>query len=170
MIGRLTLEKNGEGEPQEMERITEQADQLREELLELADRDAEAFKLVMSAHRLPKSTEGERLKHQQAVQEALKGATEIPYRIAEACETVLKLAERAVNQGVRSAVSDAGTAACLAEAALHSALLSVDTNLKSIQDEKYRHLYHVKSADLARQARTRKDAILAIVEDWIRPD
>jgi formiminotetrahydrofolate cyclodeaminase len=168
MIGRLTL-KREQGNP-ELEGITQQADRLREELLELAERDAEAFQGVLAAYRLPKSDEDERAERRQAIQEALKAATEIPFRTASACASVLELAQRAVNYGLRSAVSDAATAACLAEAALHSAVLNVETNLKSIEDEKYRHLYHIKCTDLAKQARVRVEAILAVVEEWIRPE
>jgi formiminotetrahydrofolate cyclodeaminase len=173
MMGRLTLNRK---DPEyqlvapEMGEITRRADHLREELLELADRDTAAFDQVMAAYRLARSTESEQAKRQQAIQEALKEATDVPHRIAAACEAVLELAQRVAAKGVRSAVSDAGTAAALAEAGLHSALLNVDINLKSIQDEKYRHLYHKKCTDLAKQARVRKDAILAIVEDWIRPE
>ena len=173
MIGRLTLNKKVQEYQlvaSEMEEIVQKADHFSNELVELADRDSAAFDRVMAAYRLPKSTEGEQAARQRAIQEALKGATEVPYRIAEACEAVLELAQRAAAKGVRTAVSDAGTAAALAEAGLHSALLNVDINLKSIQDEKYRHLYHKKCIDLAKQARIRKDAILAIVEDWIRPE
>jgi formiminotetrahydrofolate cyclodeaminase len=172
MIGRLTLNKKGQeyrAVADEMQEIVQKADVLRAELLALADRDSAAFDRVMAAYRLPKSTDSEQKERQETLQEALRGATEAPYRIAEACETVLELAQRAAAKGVRMAVSDAGTAAALAEAGLHSALLNVDINLKSIQDEKYRHLYHKKCTDLAKQARIRKDAILTVVEDWIRP-
>ncbi len=173
MLGRITL-KRREPEYQavasEMEEITWKADRLREGLVRLADQDAQAFERVLAAYRLPQSSERAKEERQQAIQEALKGATEVPYRISEACATVLELAQQAAAKGVRSAVSDAGTAAGLAEAAIHAALLNVDINLKLIQDEKYRHLYHKKCADLAKQAKIRKEAILAIVEDWIRPE
>lgn len=173
MIGRITLnrkEKEYRAVAPEMEMTTHKADQLRLNLISLADQDAQAFEGVMAAYRLPKSGGSDQAERQRAIEEALKRAIEVPYRIAEACEAVLALAERAAAKGVRIAVSDAGTAACLAEAALQAALLSVDINLKLIQNEKYRHLYHKKRASLAKQARIRKDAILAIVEDWIRPE
>jgi len=166
MIGRLTLKR--ERGNAELEGITSEADRLREELLELAERDAEAFRGVLAAYRLPKSDEQEG--RRQAIQEALKAATEVPFRTASACASVLELAQRAVNYGLRSAVSDAATAARLAEAALHSAVLNVETNLKSIEDERYRHLYHLKCTDLVKQARVRVEAILAVVEEWIRPE
>jgi formiminotetrahydrofolate cyclodeaminase len=173
MVGRLTLGKlEGEehaAERGQMEQAVEQADRLRLELLELADRDAEAFEQVMAAYKLSKSTEEEKEKRRATLQEALKGATEVPFSIAEICGEVLRLAKTMADRGVRSAVSDAGTAASLAAASLHSALLNVDINLKYIKDEKFRRVYHKKREDLAHQAQVRRDAVLTIVEDWIRP-
>lgn len=173
MIARITVERRG-GEDSErarlMAEISEEADLRRTELLELADRDAEAYDHVIAAHRRPKGTEGERERREEAIQQALREATEVPYAIAQACESVLELAQRAVQRGLRSALSDAATAACLAEAALQSALLVIDINLKSVRDEKYRHVYHKKRVNLAKQARARKEAVLAVAEDWIRPE
>lgn len=173
MVGRLTLGKlEGEehaAERAQMEQAVERADRLRRELLELADRDAAAFEQVMAAYKLPKSTEEEKEKRRATLQEALKGATEVPFSIAEICGEVLQLDQTMADRGVRSAVSDAGTAASLAAASLHSALLNVDINLKYIKDEEFRRVYHRKREDLARQARVRRDAVLAVMEEQIRP-
>ena len=176
MVGRVTLkgkDKKNPDRPEEeyeqLKAIVEEADDLRVQLLELADRDAEAFEQVMAAYKLPKATDEEKAKRQETLQEALKGAAEVPYQVAENCGKVLELAQHVADLSSRSVVSDAGTAASLAEAALHSALLNVDINLKYIKDEKFCHVYRKKREDLAKQARIRKDATLAIVEDWIRP-
>ncbi|MBI1729508.1 cyclodeaminase/cyclohydrolase family protein [Candidatus Acetothermia bacterium] len=173
MVSRLTLNKREEpflAYAREMEETTRLADRLRLDLLELADQDCSAFDSVMAAYKLPKATDPEKQRRKEKIQAALKQATEVPYHIAERCQKVLELAQRVADKGARTAVSDAGTAAGLAEAALHSALLNVDINLKAIKDEKFVHLYHKKRVDLAKQARIRKDAILTIVEDWINPE
>lgn len=173
MIARITAEKRHEQDPDRasfMADIAEEADQLRQELLELADRDSEAYDQVVVASQMPKdSDEAERERH-DALQAAYKTATEIPHRIAQVCSKVLELAERAVQRGIRAGLSDAATAAELAEASLHSALLVMDINLKSVEDERYRNVYHNKVVHLGKQARERKDAVLAIAEDWIRPE
>jgi len=171
MVGRITLGKKDEkyrAIAPEMEELTQRADELRAELLALADQDAEAFERVMAAYRLPKSTEEERAERQRVLQEALKGATEAPYQIAEACSKVLELARRAAEKGVSTAISDAGTAAYLAEAALHSALLNVDINLKYIKDEDYCRMFRKKRAELAAQAQSRREEVLTLVEGAIR--
>jgi len=171
MVGRITLGKKDEkyrAVAPEMEELTQRADELRAELLALADRDAEAFERVMAAYRLPKSTEEERAERQRVLQEALKAATEAPYQIAEACSKVLELARRMAKKGVSTAISDAGTAAYLAEAALHSALLNVDINLKYIKDEEYCQMFRKKRAELTAQAQIRREEVLTLVEGVIQ--
>ena len=173
MVARITANKRHEQDPDRasfMAEIADEADQLRQELLELADRDTEAYEQVMAAQQMPKNSDEEEAERHEAIQAAYKTATEIPDRIAQVCAKVLELAERAVQRGIRAGLSDAATAAELAEAALHSALLTVDINLKSVDDERYRHVYHNKVVHLGKQARQRKDAVLAIAEDWIRPE
>ena len=173
MVARLTLTKKEDqfvAVAAEMEDVVSKADQLRDQLLDLADQDTAAFDGVMAAYRLPKSTDEEKSSRSEKIQDALKHATEVPYHIAEACNDILMLVDVVANRGVRTAVSDAGTAAGLAEAALHSALLNVDINLKSIKDEKYLHIYHIKKEDLSKAAKIHKNAILVVVEDWINPE
>jgi len=173
MVARITAEKRHEQDPDRasfMADIAEEADQLRQELLELADRDSEAYDQVVAAWQMPKDTEDAEHERHDALQAAYKTATEIPHRNAQVCSKVLELAERAVQRGIRAGLSDAATAAELAEASLHSALLVMDINLKSVEDERYRHVYHNKVVHLGKQARERKDAVLAIAEDWIRPE
>ncbi|MCL6642048.1 MAG: cyclodeaminase/cyclohydrolase family protein, partial [Candidatus Bipolaricaulota bacterium] len=136
MVAGLTVGKRAyQSVEPEMQRILSEATQLRDELLELAERDSEAFNAVMAAYKLPKETESDRAAREQAIQAALKGATEIPYQTALRCSRVLELAEVVVTRGNKSALSDGGAAAALAESALQAALLNIAINLASLSDE-----------------------------------
>jgi len=108
--------------------------ELRHHLTTLADRDIEAFNAVAACYTMPRSTDAEKAERTAAMQTALKGATRVPFQIAEACLDVLRLAEPVGAQGNRNVVSDAATALYLAHAALHSALVNVNINLKLIKD------------------------------------
>ncbi len=168
LVGKLTMDKKGyETVHEEMRRLEKQARELRERLVELADEDSAAFDSVLAAYRLPKRTPEEQEKRATALEAALKHATEIPFKTAEACKAVLEIAEKVAEKGSRSAVSDAGAACLLAEGAAHAALLNVDINLRGVKDEKFRRVYHKKSKDLADLARTHRRAVIAIVEAWI---
>lgn len=171
LVGKLTMDKKGyEAVAEEMKRWEKQARELRERLVGLADEDSAAFQGVLAAYRLPKGTPAEQERRANAIDSALKHATEVPFKTAEACKAVLEIAEKVAEKGSRSAVSDAGAACLLAEGAAHAALLNVDINLRGVKDEKFRRVYHKKSKDLADQARTRRRAVIAIVESWINEE
>ena len=166
MVGRLTAGKlEEEGLRQQLQSIVEEVDGLRSRLLALADEDEEAFDKVMAAYKLPKATDEEKEKRKTAIQEALKGATEVPCRTAEACLNVMEKARLMAEHGTPTAISDVGTAAYLAEAALHSALLNVDINLKYLKDEAFRSEYAQKREALAQEAPKLREETLKLVKE-----
>ena len=112
-------------------------EEMRAELLTLADKDAEAFGAVAACYSMPRSTEEEKAARTGAMQAALRGATEVPFSIAELCADVLKLTAPVAEKGNRNVVSDAATAAHLAHAGLYSALVNVDINLKFLKDDAF---------------------------------
>lgn len=104
---------------------------LRETLHGLADEDAAAFDDVMAAFRRP-SDDPDR---SAAIQAAMTTAAEVPLETAERCLEVIDHAAYAAAEGNQNAVTDAGTGALLAHAALRAALFNVDINLASIDDD-----------------------------------
>ncbi len=166
MVGRLTAGKlEDEGLRGQLQRLVAEADELRSQLLGLADEDEAAFDRVMATYKLPKTTDEEKERRKAAVQEALKGATEVPCRTAEACLQVLHKARVMAEHGTPTAISDVGTAAYLAEAALHSALLNVDINLKYLKDEAFRSEHARKRETLAQEAPRLREEILKLVKE-----
>lgn len=115
--------------------VRARAEALREDLLRLVDEDAEAYSIVADAYRLPRATDEERERREQAIQDALRTAAQPPMAIARACRAVLPLAAVAANHGNEAVVSDAGVAAHLALSGLRSAVLNVQINLQALRDE-----------------------------------
>jgi formiminotetrahydrofolate cyclodeaminase len=112
-------------------------DRLRTELLKAIDADAEAFETVMAAYALPRSTPQEKEQRQATLQPALVVATEAPLTTARACREVALLAAELAETANPQTISDAATAAALAEAALQGAIFQARINLKSIKDAGY---------------------------------
>lgn len=110
---------------------------MRAELLALADRDAEAFGAVADCFSMPRTTEAERAARTNAMQAAMRGAAEVPFEIATLCGELLEVTAPIAAKGNANVVSDAATAAHLAQAAFDSALVNVDINLKWLKDEAY---------------------------------
>ena len=110
---------------------------MRGELQSLVQKDTEVYGVLAAAFKMPRETDSEKAERDQAIQNACKEATMVPYAIAEQCLEVAKLSEVAADIGNVNAVSDAGVAALLAEAAAQCAALNVKINLGTIKDEAF---------------------------------
>ena len=110
---------------------------LRGELLELADQDVAAFGAVAACYGMPKDTDAEKAARTVAMQSALQNAARVPLATAQKCLAVLALAGPVGAQGNANVVSDAAVALYLAHAALSSAVINVNINLKFIKDEAF---------------------------------
>lgn len=122
---------------EEMRGYLAASETLRQEMSDLADRDIEAFNAVAACFAMPRSTEAEKCIRTAALQEALKGATEVPFLLAEKCLELLRLIEPVGARGNVNVVSDAATALYLVDAALDSAMINVNINLKSLKDSEF---------------------------------
>lgn len=138
----------------EMKEYLQQSEALRHTLLALADRDVEAFNAVSACYGMPRTTDAEKTTRTAALQEALKGATQVPFQTAEKCLAVLRLVEPVGRKGNANVVSDAGAALYLAKAALHSALINVSINLKLIKDAQFVAEWSAKQANIVADAAT----------------
>ncbi len=169
MVAGLTVGKRAyQSVEHEMRDVLTEALKLRDELVELADRDSAAFNTVMAAYKLPKETEADRAERERTIQAALKRATEIPHQTALHCSRVLELAETVVTKGNKSALSDSGTAACLAEGALQAALLNVMINLAAISNEAFINTHSQERERLSAQAHAKRHMILQLIAERLR--
>jgi glutamate formiminotransferase/formiminotetrahydrofolate cyclodeaminase len=135
MVARLTIgKKKYAGVEEEMRRLLDQAEAVREVLAELVDRDAAAFEMVMEAYRLPKSTPEEELVRRQAIERALLGAAVVPLEVARLAVKAMELSLQAAAKGNLTAISDGATGAALARAALTGAGYNVRINLGGLED------------------------------------
>lgn len=138
MVCNLTVGKKKYADVQEdIEAMLGQSEALRKELVELLEADVEVYTEVSTAMKMPRATEEEEAARTAAMQRALKAATDVPMRVAEACVKVMDLCRPTAKKGNVNAVSDAGVAILMAEAGLRSAALNVLINLAWIEDEAF---------------------------------
>ncbi|RLC72646.1 MAG: methenyltetrahydrofolate cyclohydrolase [Chloroflexi bacterium] len=150
MVCNLTVGKRKYADVQDdIQALLEQSEALRHELVDLLEADVQVYTSVSKAYKMPRQTEEEKAARRAAIQAALKDATAVPMKVAEACVKVLDLCIPAAEKGNVNAVSDAGVAALMAEAGLRSAALNVLINLGAIKDE-----------DFVERERARLDALL----------
>jgi len=138
MVCNLTLGKKKYAAVQDdIRALLQHSETLRRELLDLLEADVQVYTSVSKAYKMPRQSEEEKAARREAIQAALKEATAVPMKVAEACVKVLDLCMPTVEKGNVNAVSDAGIAALMAEAGLRSAVLNVLINLGAIKDEAF---------------------------------
>src|SRR4029077_2016560 len=118
----------------EMKEASLRAVTLGNQLASLVKRDAEAYSLVSEAYNLPKEPAEAAARRAEAVTNALLKAAEVPLETARACVEVAELAALVAETGNTSAITDAGVAALLSEAACKGADYNVRVNVSALED------------------------------------
>jgi glutamate formiminotransferase / formiminotetrahydrofolate cyclodeaminase len=166
MVARLTVGRKGyEDVAERMGEIVVAADAGRAELLELADRDAEAFDGVMAAFKLPKATDNEKAARSAAIQTAMAGAAEVPLDVARRAADLMDMAREVTERGNDQAASDGAVAAQMLRAAVEGALYNVEINAASLKDEGKRGALASAGAEIRRRA---SDAVEGTAEIFER--
>jgi glutamate formiminotransferase/formiminotetrahydrofolate cyclodeaminase len=119
--------------------LADQAQIVKDALVRGVDEDTQAFDAVIVGMRMPKDTPEERAVRAAAIQEGYKGATRVPLATVESCRDALRLCLEMVRIAPEEMMSDVGTGALMARAGLLGAAYNVRINLKSIDDEAFRH-------------------------------
>jgi len=119
----------------EMRELGLEAAKLVNTLTTLVARDADSYGAVSAAYKLPSEPPEALAKRKAAITDALLGASEVPLETARACARVAELAATCATKGNTNAVSDAGVAALLAEAACRGAVYNVRINVASLEDK-----------------------------------
>ncbi|MDN5332650.1 MAG: methenyltetrahydrofolate cyclohydrolase [Tepidanaerobacteraceae bacterium] len=138
MVGNLTVGKEKYKDVEaEIIKILESAKSLQAELLALVDEDAKVFGKVAGVYKMPKNTEEEKAKRNEAMEQALKEACRVPIKIMELSYEAIKLHRKLADIGTRLAISDVGVGVLCLKAALLSGRMNVIINLNGIKDEEF---------------------------------
>ena len=149
------LPKTKSGAPEETADLAEAEARirpLRDSLLALVDRDSEAYRQVITAFRLPKGSDAEASRRQQAIEDATRGAAEVPLHTMRACQQALRGAVTVAANGNRNAASDVGVAIELLLAALRGARMNVEINLAGLNDTEYVARIRTEASQLGNDA------------------
>ncbi|MBZ5494759.1 MAG: glutamate formimidoyltransferase [Acidobacteriia bacterium] len=129
--------------------IHQQLTEARDALHRLVQEDAEAYRRVMTALKLPKETAEEKAARAEALEQATRTATEVPLRTARRAGEVLGLLVILAEIGNENARSDAAAGAQLACAALKGAQYNVLINLPGLEDRAFADTCRREADDLA---------------------
>ena len=108
---------------------------LQDKLLDVMDRDTEAFTAVSAAFAMPKDTEEQKAERSAAIQAGLKACTNTPLECMKLCSEAIALSHKFLESGFnQSSASDLGVAFLSLKTAMQGAWLNVLINLSSIKD------------------------------------
>ena len=107
---------------------------LQRTLLELVDRDAAAYDLVVAAFRKPKATDDEKSLRSAAIQDAMRVATEVPVETFRAAAAAMVAGRTVAASANPSAASDILVGAQSLMLAMSGALANVEINIGSLKD------------------------------------
>jgi formiminotetrahydrofolate cyclodeaminase len=162
MLAALTVNKKGyERVRPEMEQYLERARTLKDDLLELLQRDTEAFDDASKAFKLPKRTEEEKKKRAEAIESGLKKATEVPLAIIQKATEVSRLANDVLRSGNEMAISDGAISALFAEAACVGAMVNVYINFSWMKDKGYIKETEAKIGALLEESKQTRERALS---------
>jgi methenyltetrahydrofolate cyclohydrolase len=138
MVCNLTIGKaKYRGIEQELSAVLARTEQLRKQLTEMIEEDVASFGAVMAAYAMPRQTQEQSVLRAQAIQTALKAATQVPLRCCRVCREIIDLSVVVAQKGNSNVVSDAGVAVLAAHAALRSGALNVMINAKVMTDRQF---------------------------------
>lgn len=138
----------------------EKGQQYKNELLFLVDEDTNAFNQIIDGFRMPKSNEQEIAARKQAIEEATKYATEIPFKVMETSYKSMEVMKEMAEKGLQNSLSDAGVGILCARTAVVGAYFNVRINAKDIKDRKY-------AENIIEKAKAVYDAAIALEQEVI---
>ena len=135
MVANLSAHKSGWDDKWEFfSDWAQKGQEYKNRLLFLVDEDTNSFNKIIEGFRMPKSTPEEKKIRTQAIQDATKYATEIPFQVMETAYNSMEVMQAMLKNGLQSSLSDAGVGVLCARAAVVGAYFNVRINAKDIKD------------------------------------
>ena len=142
--------------------VEQKGNELKARLLDVMDRDTEAFNLVSDAFGMPKETPEQKAARSAAIQNGLKACTKTPMEMMELCAESVALAASLLEHGFNdTSASDLGVAFLSLKAGIQGAWLNVLINIGSIKDEAFAAEYRAKGQALLDSTLPRCDTCFA---------
>jgi len=139
----------------------------KNELLFLVDEDTNAFNKIIDGFRLPKSTEEEKKVRKQAVENATKYATEIPFRVMETSYNSMEVMMAMAKDGLQNSLSDSGVGALCARTAVIGAYFNVRINAKDIKDRDFAANILAKAKNIYTKTIELEQEMISIIDSKI---
>ena len=136
-------------------------------MLQLVDKDTQAFQEIMKAFQLPKESEEDKLKRKIAIQKATKNAILIPLKVMEVSFKSMEVMKAMIEFGNPNSITDAAVGALCARTAVIGAFLNVKINCNDYTDKIYVDRILIKGKKIVEQTQKLEDKLLKITQNKI---
>ena len=168
MVANLSSHKRGwDDRWEEFSNWAERGKAYQVELIKMVDEDTNAFNRIMDAFGLPKKTEEEKAARHQAIQDATKFATEVPFKTMMLCYECMEVVKAMAEIGNPNSVTDAGVGALAARSGVIGAFLNVKINAAGLDDKEYANDIISRGEKVVEMAKQMETDILNIVNSKI---
>jgi len=166
MVANLTIGKAKYAEFEEFnQKAAKEGAELQSKLVELIDKDTEAFNKVSAAFKLPKETDDDKKARSAAIAAATLTATEAPFETLEVASKALTLCKSLIGKSNPNVASDLGVSALNLISCAKGAWLNVLINLGGVKDVQKAEHFKTEGQKLVDAAQKEADEIYtAIVE------
>ena len=166
MVANLSAHKRGWDDRWEtFSQHAERGLAFQNDLLALVDADTAAFDAIMAAYGMPKGTDAQQAKRQQAIQDATLNAIDIPLKVAQLAHDALPLAAAMAKEGNPNSVTDAGVGAMCLRTAVMGAVLNARINCGDLKNQaKVAEVQNI-CAQLVESAQSQEADILRAVDE-----
>lgn len=169
MVAALTVgKKKYKDAEEEIAAASEELGRLKDRLIRLTDKDAEAFEPLSKAYGLPRNTEEEQKIRDQVMEEALGQASMVPLEIMETVLSTMDLLKIMGEKGSTLARSDVGAGILFAQAALEGASLNVFINTRLMKDRRRAEELNSRAEQMIEEGSRKKEAIYRQVLESIK--
>ncbi|MDB3913847.1 glutamate formimidoyltransferase [Flavobacteriaceae bacterium] len=168
MVANLSAHKPGWDEQWEFySKWAEKGQRYKKDLLFLVDEDTNAFNKIIDGFRMPKSTPEEVKIRQEAIENATKYATEIPFKIMETAYNSMEVMMAMAKEGIQNSLSDAGVGALCARTAVIGAYFNVRINAKDIKDKSFAEEILSKAKEIYDKTNLLENEMIQLIDSKI---
>jgi glutamate formiminotransferase/formiminotetrahydrofolate cyclodeaminase len=137
----------------------------KNDLMFLVDEDTQAFHKIIEGFRLPKTTTEEIEIRKEAIENATKYATEIPYKVMETAYNSIEVMLAMLQHGIQNSLSDGGVGVLCAKTAVTGAYFNVKINAKDIKDREFAKEILAKAANIYQKTCQLELEMMAVINE-----
>jgi len=168
MVANLSAHKSGwDNRWEEFSKWAEKGQAYKNKLLALVDEDTDAFNQIIAGFRMPKTNDTEKKMRAEAIENATKYATEVPFMVMETAQQSMEVMLAMAKDGLQNSLSDAGVGALCAKAAVQGAYFNVRINAKDIKDRNFADDILKRAKVVFEKATASENEMIALIDSSI---